>query len=1035
MRRHVKILTGRKRLRRMNAGFASMNIPGVLMLISDPYDDTTKLNTPLCAMEVAGACGIPFIKTWLGDGNDYLKATSANFRSADTDGSITAWVKKTSAVTGVIFSANDETGGGSTDSFRFTVGTILSIAPEVNGGLGAINGTGTINDGRWHFVAVSYDGAAAKFYIDGEEDPVSLSLGPAWMDGMDTLDNVMIGAREDDGGVSSEFDGFISDVRYHSAALTQQEIYDTMNGTEAASMVHRWKLETDGADSGSGAITLTETGGSHPSEGALRNEKMNGQVWEGDGVSDFISVPDDPSLTFGDGVTDDPFSFTAWVLVNDFDAAQVIAKRDTTGDAEYDFQFSGGGNKKLLFSLWDNSTGGRIGRFKNTAMSADFEGKWIHVTATYDGSGASSGIKLYLNGVRVDDTDNNTGSYTAMEDTTVGFTLGRLTNNLNQLDGQMAQARVHSVELTELEVHKLYLTGTDDQSANRVSYWKLDGDALDSEGTNNGTNTGGTFPAQKLFTLRGESESIALTGLTSNADRFKSLFTKRSAGLSALQFSDDGATWKSADGSDVDIGSFFMDGVNDFLTAPDDADFDATADLSIRVSTFFHNLDSPTDQLVSKWNSVGNQRSYSTAIPSEISFSVSTDGTAVATLASTNANFIEGQWYDIWITKSGTVGKFYVDGVQLLDDGTALPATIFNSTSKINLGTYNDGAGNFFDGAQSNIRIYTRAVTAAEILAEHLNGTLPATTSLAAWWKGKDLTDSSGNGHSLTNNGASVETDKWLVPVVGAVPYATDVLSFDGVNDGAKATVADYRSGDSSGSFSCWFKRSVVGASQTMFCSADEAGDDNQIRFGFVTDKLLFQCEIAGVFHRYDSDIEVLDTAWHQFAVTQTGTVLTMYLDGVAIPKTVQNGDPSDKWFDSVSFRDNATIGYMDRLTPGVYFEGLISSVAVYSSVLSATTVLADFRNGYPSETGRVNWWRADEGTGSVLEDTQGTDDGTITGATWAADRNLPSGTKPVETMIDVSALTFKDPFYYRWETEGYNPTRAHEIDDITVDT
>ncbi len=132
------------------------------------------------------------------------------------------------------------------------------------------------------------------------------------------------------------------------------------------------------------------------------------------GTSDFINLGDSDNFSFGNGVTDSPFSFSAWINMTDASNFMLLTKSDST-PREYVFYTAG--NDKLYFILYDN--GGNtdyIGRRYDTALTS-FENQWVHLTATYDGSSSTTGIKIYLNGTRVDDTDVSGGSYTAMTNT------------------------------------------------------------------------------------------------------------------------------------------------------------------------------------------------------------------------------------------------------------------------------------------------------------------------------------------------------------------------------------------------------------------------------------------------------------------------------------------------------------------------------------------------------------------------------------------------------------------------------------------
>ena len=191
-----------------------------------------------------------------------------------------------------------------------------------------------------------------------------------------------------------------------------------------------------------------------------------------DGVDEYMNVADNDNLSFGNGTTDSPFSISAWVKMNDATRFRIVGKYDSN----LEYLFSTGGTDKIVFNCYDNSTGGRIGRQYSTALTS-FEGQWIHLVATYNGSSSSSGLKIYLNGSRVDDTDSNSGTYTAMENTTAPLEIGK--NLTTYANGLIDETAIFNSELSASDVTAIYNSGvpTDLTSLSPLSWWRMgDGD-------------------------------------------------------------------------------------------------------------------------------------------------------------------------------------------------------------------------------------------------------------------------------------------------------------------------------------------------------------------------------------------------------------------------------------------------------------------------------------------------------------------------------------------------------------------------------
>jgi len=171
-----------------------------------------------------------------------------------------------------------------------------------------------------------------------------------------------------------------------------------------------------------------------------------------DGVDDYFLVPDTSGLSFGNGTTDSPFSISTWVNMTDATNFRIVNKYDSN----FEYLFSTGGADTIVFLLYDNSTGGKIGRLYSTSLTS-FQGSWIHLAATYSGNGSSTGLKIYLNGLRVDNTNNNSGSYTAMENTTAPLEIGKVTTT--NANGLIDETAIFTTELSQSDITAIYNNG------------------------------------------------------------------------------------------------------------------------------------------------------------------------------------------------------------------------------------------------------------------------------------------------------------------------------------------------------------------------------------------------------------------------------------------------------------------------------------------------------------------------------------------------------------------------------------------------
>ena len=111
----------------------------------------------------------------------------------------------------------------------------------------------------------------------------------------------------------------------------------------------------------------------------------------------FFNVTDSDSLSFGNGTADKPFTLMTWVYIKTT-KFRIFSKGGFLDRGEYLFSLDGSG--RLYLALMDASASHNyIGRRYGVALSTN---TWYHVVATYNGSQTPSSVKLYLNGVQVD---------------------------------------------------------------------------------------------------------------------------------------------------------------------------------------------------------------------------------------------------------------------------------------------------------------------------------------------------------------------------------------------------------------------------------------------------------------------------------------------------------------------------------------------------------------------------------------------------------------------------------------------------------
>ncbi len=147
-------------------------------------------------------------------------------------------------------------------------------------------------------------------------------------------------------------------------------------------------------------------------------QQGSGVLLNFDGSTDEADTPDNARFSRGGGSPDQAMAIVCVVEADDATPAAdttVISKWDEDTDAELRewrvLLTTTNGYPRI--ELYDESANAFIGREDQTALTVNTV---THLVFTYDGSGSNEGIRIYKNGVRVDDADSSSGTYLGMED-------------------------------------------------------------------------------------------------------------------------------------------------------------------------------------------------------------------------------------------------------------------------------------------------------------------------------------------------------------------------------------------------------------------------------------------------------------------------------------------------------------------------------------------------------------------------------------------------------------------------------------------
>lgn len=187
------------------------------------------------------------------------------------------------------------------------------------------------------------------------------------------------------------------------------------------------------------------------------------------GTNSQVLIPDDNTLSFGDGSTDSPFSISFLYKLDVNNTNNFIFKGDTSTATtrEYVIQYAPSSGGKMSIIFYDGNLSHYIRAYTtgNIPLGTIYLGQWVHFVITYDGSGTSSGIKLYFQGEERSMSYSSAGTYVAMENTATPLSIGKNPHNTNNsLNGYMDCLRFWDKELTSdeaLDIATAELAGID----------------------------------------------------------------------------------------------------------------------------------------------------------------------------------------------------------------------------------------------------------------------------------------------------------------------------------------------------------------------------------------------------------------------------------------------------------------------------------------------------------------------------------------------------------------------------------------------
>ena len=383
-----------------------------------------------------------------------------------------------------------------------------------------------------------------------------------------------------------------------------------------------------------------------------------------------------------------------------------------------------------------------------------------------------------------------------------------------------------------------------------------------------------------------------------------------------------------------------------------------------------------------------------------------------------------GVWQHITCVRSGSVLSIYKNGVlqQSASVSNATISTVTNVTMGLNTGEY-------LSGVLDTTRLYSRALSASEILSNYNSGAIEfqirggntTTPDDGTWsnWTNTNETqvESFDNSYLYSTNSVGLIA-YWPMDEASGTTVADVKYSYNATATGSTVTTGVYSYGryfngssyyistpsitpyNSSRTVEFWFKPMATGSQRGILSVGNGVAETAPLWLIVQTSGNLLSV-YHGAAYRNGTTVLTAGTWYHAaYTYNASSNQVVLYLNG----KVEYSGTAADSNFNNTNLYIGT--GY------GGYFSGNIDEVRIYNMALPASTIQADYVQGnnpnfasFIQQTsggikiegtnsnritnnqgqGLIDYWNLNESSGSTLTDSVGSNNLTASGTSITA--------------------------------------------------
>lgn len=804
--------------------------------------------------------------------------------------------------------------------------------------------TSPITANTWIHIASTFNGTTLTTYVNGVSVQSSAPGGSV----SDNSSDLGIGNASD---LSSMYTGLIDEAKVYNYPRTAEQIKADMNaghpapGSPVGTPLGYWRFDEGYSTTANNVGSLGNSGSTYT--GTLTNMSSpatstsgwtnNGKFGKGllfDGTNDRVDYSD---MTILEGISQATWSM--WVNPTSLSTSQGILVKANNASTAQSWAIMTDASDSTAVRVRIATGGTDVSTYGVTPTGALANGRWTHIEAVFDGTGAANTdrLKIYINGTPQTLSFTGTIPSTLQATTSIMRFSGWSDAGGSYFNGAMDELKIYTQSLTESQV-KMDFNRSQSEVLGALS------DSSTAGSDNTSTRTAQSNASQ--YCIPGDSSTC--TGPSGE------WMLDEGSGTAANDSSGNGGTGTITAGTGKYTNgkinkSYQFDGTDTLINAGSGSPLDNLPASGMTAEAWIYPTGAGEGNagfIMAKNN--GNSQNagwlfltLNTGGPTKALQFVIDGSTDLVKTTSDNV-YSYNTWNHVAVTSNSNFSAgsvhIYVNGKEVSYSGSSGGSSrVSDAASSFYIGNASS-SDRTFAGIIDQVKVFNYERTPAQIAWDYNQG------KPIAHWKmdecqGTTINDMSGNNMTgtltiggtggNTTAGTCTSSGAWFDGVTGKKNYSID---FDGTDDYISGSDVIFPDGTEPSTMSLWFKTNGTCVDDVMFVyGTNSTGQARGLTCLSATSIKFF-----GWSSDFNYTVPSTTTDWHHVLGVFDGTSAIIYFDGKLI------GSNSATWNTVLS-----GTYYIGRNIPSShYFPGQIDDVRIYNYPLTATQVKTLYNEG-----------------------------------------------------------------------------------------